>query len=341
MILLWGKFVRKNRMVKKIMKNKKPIVSIVIVNYNGKDLIKLILESVKEINFNHYYEVFVVDNNSTDDSQEYIKKNYPKVKLIQNKKNLGYSGINSALKYCKGEYILFLNNDMKLDKNCINKLIETIKSDKNVAMAVPKLINFYNKTLKSGGTWVSRAFYNGHIKGNGNETIKEIPYLGVGLIKKDYVDTFGYLFDPDYFIYAEDLDLSLRMRLLGYKTMFVPNAIIYHIHAATTKKGRKSNMTFLLERNLLITFFKILSLKNILLLMPYVFGMRIVGIAKDLLAFNVSNLIARLHAMIWILFNFNLIIKKRKETQKFRKVDDVFILKVFSEKYMFKEKFLI
>ena len=101
---------------KKIIKNKNPIVSIVIVNYNGKDLIKLILKSVEEINFN-YYEVLVVDNHSTDNSQKYIKKNHPKVKLIKNEKNLSYCGINSALRYCKGKYILFLNNDMNLDKN--------------------------------------------------------------------------------------------------------------------------------------------------------------------------------------------------------------------------------
>ena len=333
--------LEKNRMVKKIIKNKKSVVSIVIVNYNGKDLIKLILDSVKEINSNHYYEVFVVDNNSTDNSQEYIKKKYPKVKLIQNKKNLGYSGINSALKYCKGEYILFLNNDMKIDKTCISKLIETIKSDKNVAMAAPKLINFYNKTLKSGGTWVSRSFYNGHIKGNGNKMTKEIPYLGVGLIKKDYVDTFGYLFDPDYFIYAEDLDLGLRIRLIRKKIIFNPDAIIYHMHAVTTKKSKRYKMTFLLERNLLMTFFKILSTKNILLLFPYVFGMRALAITKDLLTFNISNFIARLRAIIWIFFNFGLIMKKRKHLQKIRKADDNYVLKIFTEKYLFKKKFLI
>ena len=208
-------------------------------------------------------------------------------------------------------------------------------------MAAPRLVNFYNKTLKSGGTWVSRAFYNGHIKGNGESNVKEIPYLGVGLIKKDFVDRFGYLFDSDYFIYAEDLDLGLRIRLNGKKTIFDPDAIIYHIHARTTEKISKSFPTYLMERNSLITFFKILSLKNIIFYLPYVFGIRLFAGIMDTLTLNFNNALARIKAILWIIFHINLIIKKRKETQKFRKADDKFILKVFSEKYLFKKKFIV
>src|SRR3989344_3466811 len=177
---------------------KKPLVSAVIVNYNGKSLLDVILKSIKKSTFKNY-EIIVVDNNSDDGSPEFVKKEHKNVKLVQNKKNLGYSGINSALKYCKGEYILFLNNDMEIDNKCISSLIKTLKSDKDCAMAAPKLVNYYDRNLKSGGTWVSRAFYNGHIRSEGNDTVKEIPYLGVGLIKKNFVDMYGYLFDPDYF----------------------------------------------------------------------------------------------------------------------------------------------
>ena len=246
-------------------------VLIVIVNYNGKNLLKILLKSISKSTYKNF-EAMIVDNGSRDGSQEFIKKNYKKIKLVQNKKNLIYSGINSSLKFCKCKYIMFLNNDMKLDKNCIKNLVKAIKMDENVAMAAPKLVNFYDKSLKSGGTWVSRTFYNGHIKAE-NGAIKEIPYLGVGLIKKDFVDMFGYLFDPDYLIYAEDLDLGLRIRLNGKKIVFEEKAIIYHVHNATMKNTKTYKATFLFERNSLITFFKVLSVKNILLLMPYVFLM--------------------------------------------------------------------
>lgn len=315
-----------------------PKVSIVIVNYNGKSFLGILLKSISKLSYKNY-EAIVVDNNSTDGSQEFIKKNYKKVKLVENKVNLGYSGINSAIKFCKGSYILFLNNDMELDKNSLTEIVKTIESDKDVVMVAPKLVNFYDKSLKSGGTWLSRAFYNGHIKGTGNENTKEIPYMGVGLIRKDFVDMFGYLFDPDYFIYGEDVDLGLRIRLTGKKVLFEPKSIIYHIHSATMQKQSKSFSTYLMERNLLITFFKNLELKNIVLFLPYIKLMRFVAIIKDILSLRLDLAFARLKALFWVLFNFNKILRKRGETKKFRKAGDDYVLKIFSEKYLFKEKF--
>ena len=311
-------------------------LSVVFVNYNGKDLLKAALDSV---NKNKDHEIIVVDNNSADGSVGFIRKNYKNVRIIENRKNLGYVGINSALPYCKGKYILFLNNDIKIENSCIKELLRVIEKDDRIGMAAPRLINYYNKKLKSSGTWVSRAFYSGHI-GN-NAVLEEIPYLGVGLIRKGIAMKFGYIFDPDYFIYAEDVDLGLRMRLLGYKAAFAPKAVIYHLHASTTKKFGSSKTTFLLERNLLMTFFKILSLKSILLFLPYVFLVRLFAIVKDVLTFNFRNAFSRIMAVFWVIFNFNIIYEKRKSIQKLRKADDRFILEAFSEKYLFKKPVLI
>jgi len=320
------------------MKNQ--LVSILIVNYNEKSLLKPILDSIDKSSFKKY-EIIAIDNNSTDGSQDFIRKNYRYVKIIQNKENLGYSGINSALKHCKGRYILFLNNDIEIDKGCIKSLIKAIESDKDAAMAAPRLVNFYNKKLKSNGTWVSRAFYNGHIKENGKNYPKEMPYLGVGLIRKDFVDMFGYLFDKDYFIYAEDLDLGLRIRLSGKKVLFEPKAVMYHMHAVTTQKAGRAFTTFLMERNLLMTFFKILSVKNVVLYLPYVLLARLAAIAKDILSFQLTTAFSRIKAVFWVLFNFSLISKKRIEIQKFRKADDSYIFQVFNEKHLFMPKFIV
>ena len=311
-----------------------PKVSIVIVNYNGKNLLQPLLKSISKSAYRGY-EIIIVDNNSADGSRELIKK-YKNIKLVENKKNLGYSGINSALKYCKGKYILFLNNDMELDRNCIGNLVSAVESRKNIAMAAPKLVNFYDKSLKSGGTWVSRAFYNGHIKGNGKKSKMEIPYLGVGLIRKNIVEDFGYLFDPDYFIYAEDLDLGLRLRLAGKKVLFEPNAIMLHMHAATARKSSKSFTTFLMERNLLTTFLKIFSPENIIIFTPYVLAMRLLAVFRDMITLDFPSAFARLKAVFWVAFNLNFILKKRKAAQGMRKADDRFILEVFSEKHLLK-----
>lgn len=316
---------------------KEPKVSIVIVNYNGKGLLRHILKSISELNYGNY-ETIVLDNKSTDGSQDFIKKS-KNVKLVENPSNMGYSGINSAIRHCKGQYIFFLNNDLELDKNSLKELAKTMESDKDAAMAAPKVVNFYDRSLKSGGTWLSRAFYSGHITGTGKEKTMEIPYMGVCLIRKDFVEMFGYLFDPDYFIYGEDVDLGLRIRLSGKKVLFEPKSMIYHIHSATMQKQSRSFSTYLMERNLMITFFKNLELKNIALFLPYAILMRLAAIINDILALRPDLAFARLKAMLWVLLNFNKILKKRKETQKFRKKGDSYILKVFSEKYLFKARF--
>ena len=315
-----------------------PLVSALIVNYNGKEIIENVIRALMNQSYRHV-EILVIDNNSTDGSQDMIKRKYKNIKLIENKKNLGYCGINSGLGVCRGKYILFLNNDMGMDKNCVNELVKTAELSDDVAMAAPRLVNFYDKNLKSGGTWLSRAFYNGHIKGSGKKLKREIPYLGVGLIRKDFVDMFGHLFDNDYFIYGEDVDLGLRIRLAGKKVMFEPKSVMYHMHSATMQKKSKSFSVFLMERNLITTFFKIFSLNNIILFLPYALFLRMVAIIKDILTLRFDLAFARLKAILYVLFNFNFIIQKRQETQKFRKVNDDYILKVFSENYLFKEKF--
>tara|TARA_Y100000031_G_scaffold122562_1_gene137479 strand:- start:1809 stop:2099 length:291 start_codon:yes stop_codon:yes gene_type:complete len=96
-----------------------------------------------------------------------------------------------------------------------------------------------------------------------------------------------------------------------------------------------------MEKNLLTTFFKILSIKNIFLFLPYVFFMRLFAILRDVVKFNFDDTLARLKAIFWILFNFNFIMKKRRDIQKIRKVDDNYILKIFREKPLFKLKFIV
>jgi len=316
-------------------------VSIVIVNYNGKDLLEKVIASIKSSKFKDY-EIIVLDNASTDNSKDFLRKKFPKITLVENKSNLGYSGINNAIKYCKGKYILFLNNDMEIEKNCIGILVKALESDDSIGMTAPKLVNYYDKNLISGGTWLSRAFYNGHIRGNRRSKNRLIPYLGVGLIRKTIIDTYGYLFDPDYFIYGEDVDLGLRIRLLNKKIVFVGNAIIYHLHAETTKQNFKSSKTtYLMERNLLVSFFKNMPLSRIIFYSPYVLFLRTVAMVKDIVTFNFSELFSRVKAVLWIVFNFNEILSKRKKTQMHRKADTNFILEIFSEKYLYKKKFLV
>ena len=327
------------------MKAKKnvPFVSLLVVNYNGEDILKLCFPSLKKLNYpKNRYEIIVVDNGSTDGSVQFLKKKYPDVKVVQNKKNLGYVGINLGLKYCKGEYIYFLNNDLILQKNCLHYLVQGIQKDSSIGMVAHDGINYYNKKIVSGGTWASRTMYCGHNPIEDKKDVKEIPYMGCGIIRKSVIEAYGYLFDPDYFIYAEDFDLGLRIRLLGMKTILVKRARCYHLHSFTMKRvSNPSRNTFLLERNLLTTFFKIFSLKTIILLFPLVLAARILNIIKDALRLNFKNGFARLLSVLWVLCHFRAISIKRANTQKLRKVKDTYILRIFSEKYVLKKPYLV
>jgi GT2 family glycosyltransferase len=312
-----------------------------IVSYNEKQILKALIDSILKSRYKNF-EIIVVDNASTDGTKELLNKKYPKVKVVENETNLAYSGINSGIKYCSGKYILFLNNDMVIDKNCISALVKSIESSSSVGMAAPKLVNYYDRKLVSGGTWLSRAFYNGHIKGNNRSSKMIIPYLGVGLIRKSIVDEYGYLFDPDYFIYGEDVDLGLRIRLLGKEILFVNDALLYHMHAVTSIKHIKSlKMTYLMERNLLTSFFKNLLLSRIFLYFPYMLLLRIVAMGRDIVLFNFGGFFARLKAILWVVVNFFKILSKRRETQVHRKAATRFILEIFSEKYLYKKKFIV
>jgi len=154
-------------------------VSLIILNYNGKKLLKIILDSVKKLNFKGNIEVIVVDNNSTDGSREFLGKNYPHVKIAKNDKNLGTSGTNSGLTLAKGKYIFFLNNDIELEKNSLKILYDALENDPSIGVAAPKSINYYDRNVQSGGYWISRSFYAGHYLSDGNENPTEVPYAGI------------------------------------------------------------------------------------------------------------------------------------------------------------------
>jgi len=219
----------------------------------------------------------------------------------------------------------------------IQQQFERRDKNEDIAQVAPKYYNFFNhKRIDLAGTWLSRSFYSGTFKDDtlGNK-ITEIPYIGTGLVRTSIIRKLGYLFDEDYFIYGEDVDLGLRIRLLGYKIAYAPQSIVYHVGSVSQKIHKQHYLTFLMERNLLTTFFKILSLKNIIVLLPYAILMRLAAMLRDIFTLKFLNAVARLKALVWILFNFAFVMKKRKQTQKLRKVSDKWLFRLFSEKHLF------
>ncbi|MBN4049062.1 glycosyltransferase family 2 protein [archaeon AH-315-M20] len=315
-------------------------ISFVVLSHNDGEVVMNAVKSIKKLKTKYRFNIFVVDNGSKDDTPDIVKKTFKDINVIKLPKNIGTAAYDKAIKKSKSKYIYFTGCDIEVKNDMLDKLVDFLEKNEDIVQAAPKFVDFHNrKKIDVGGTWLSRSFYSGIFKDNtlGNKNI-EIPYVGTGLIRADFIKKFGYLFDNDYFFYGEDVDLGLRIRLLDFKIYYVPKAIVYHIGSASRKIHKPSYLTFLMERNLLRTFFTSLSIKNIVLLEPYVFLMRFIAIIRDIITLKFTDAFARIHAIFWIILNFSLIMKKRQIIQKMRKVDDKILFKLFSEKYLFKSR---
>ena len=224
---------------------KNPFISILVLNYNGKHLLADCLTSISNQNFNDC-ELIVVDNNSSDGSIEYIKESFPKAKLVQNPENFGFAkGNNAGIKVCEGEWIFFLNNDTVLEENCLSILAEHIKDRKSQQLIFAPLMlkASFPEQIDSAGD----ALYPwGYACRHASEKITAA-CCGAAVFNRGLLEKLKG-FDEDFFLYYEDIDLSLRARRLGAKISLVPQSRVLHKGSATV--GKKNSLSlYYIERN--------------------------------------------------------------------------------------------
>ena len=254
-------------------------VYIIVLNWNGKDDTIECIKSLQKINYSNY-KIVVVDNGSEDDSVSEIKKQFSEVRIIENKKNLGFAGGNNVgIKYAidnGADYVLLINNDTTVEENFLSELIEMGESDKKIGILGSK-IYFYsepNRIWFAGGkvNWLKNKGTHIGLDQTDDEQYdrtKETDYL-TGcclLIKREVVEKIGVLAE-DYFLYYEDTDFSLRTKNIGYKCIFVPRSKIYHKISRSTKPG-SSNYIYYHTRNGLVLAKRNGSLLNKIVLYPY------------------------------------------------------------------------
>jgi GT2 family glycosyltransferase len=201
-----------------------PLVSIVILNWNGRDFLKDCVKSVAETNYpKELIETIVVDNGSTDGSADEVKQMYPQTKLIKNRSNLGFcAGNNIGVKHSRGSLIIFLNNDTIVDKNWIKDLLIRAKGPDvgvigcRIYYPGTNVIQSIGFCMKWVGFWETMG--SGYEDTGQFNHIEQVDFVsGAALaIKREVVDKIG-LFDPDFFAYCEDLDLCYRVKKAGYK----------------------------------------------------------------------------------------------------------------------------
>lgn len=323
--------------------NNLPFVSVVIVNYNGRELLKSCLPSFRKLEYpGERYEVIVVDNNSSDDSISFLEKEFPWVKIITSKRNLGWGGgINYALPYANGDYIAVVNNDMEAHPLWLIELVNVITSDSKIGFCGSKTLDFHNRNLiDCDGPRFSRFCYVGKSRmgelDDGDGEIREIPYRAVGLFRKELFKVVGN-YDESYFIHYDDVDIMLRAWICGYKIMYVPSSILYHKLSSSSGLLKAPRTVFLIERNSLMMFFKIYSFKNIILYLPFVAISRMLYVVRDLIMIRPIVALSRLKAMLWVMQNINPILDIRREVQSKRKLPDSIFLKISIESQLWRK----
>lgn len=222
----------------------KPLITIIVSNLNGMTL-NLLEDCMKSLMNPDYpnWELLVVDNQSTDNSVAYLEKLFEKkanCRVIKNTKNMYSQGLNLGAQCAKGEYLAYFNNDVAIKEGYFQELIKQFGNDKTLGIAQGKLLNYFDrKKIDSAGETMDK-YGNPITIGAGEKDEgqydKEEEILSTSgsacMIRKSLFEKLG-MYDPDYGIGYEDMDLALRARRLGYKVKRFPKAVVYHKRAST------------------------------------------------------------------------------------------------------------
>ena len=255
----------------------KKLVSINILTYNGEKLIGPCLKSVLKQTYANL-EILIIDNGSKDGTIKKVKSQKSKAKIIENEQNLGFSaGHNIGIRKSMGEYILCLNQDVVLDKDFVKYAVEAMEKNNRIAAVQGKLYKIKSQKLKVKSiidTTGLVIFKNRRVVNRGQGTEDKGQYnkteeiFGVDGAAPLYcrkaledVKIDNEYFDEDFFCYKEDVDLAWRMRLYGWKAIYEPKAIAYHLRGAG-EKAVKNYVSVIQQRKNLSKFAKFYSFKN-------------------------------------------------------------------------------
>ncbi len=311
------------------------LVSVIIVNWNGRSFLKDCLDAITHVSYSNI-EIIFVDNASVDDSADFVRKNYPSLKIFVNEENLGVGGgFEIGMKKAMGQAILLLNTDAIVPKKILATLTKVLYSNKKIGAVQPKLVlSPSKKQIDSIGCLF---LGNGDLYHIGRERDPNLPEYNKQmeifstkgacmLIKKEVVDKTG-LFDGDFFAYFEDTDFCIRILLAGYTIVYDPTETVYHKGGATSKSIMHTNILFHSYKNRIYSYLKNFSIKYILRVMPLMLCMYQVACFGYIITGRFTYALAVERGILWNVINIQSILKKRKFVQEhIRKIsDDEFI----------------
>lgn len=277
----------------------KPLVTVVILNYNGRNYLQQFLPSVIAGTYGHM-RIIVADNGSTDDSVAFVKANFKEVELLLLAENYGFAGgYNRALANIEADYFVLLNSDVEVLPGWIEPVITLMEKNLQVAACQPKILSFHNKEqfeyAGAAGGWLDvlgypfsrgRVFDDCEWDTHQFDDVTNIFWAsGAALFIRANVFKEANGFYEFFFAHMEEIDLCWRMQNMGYQISYCPHSIVYHVGGGTLPKGN-SRKVFLNFRNNLIMLQKNLPLSESLWKLPLRFGLDALFAWKNLLNGN-------------------------------------------------------
>lgn len=318
----------------------KPLVSIIILNYNAGDLLLECVESILNTRYNNY-EILVVDNASKDNSHKRCKEKFPIVNIIENTENLGYcEGNNVGIRLAKGTYVVILNPDTIVDPDWLDGLIQRYEMYGEGLYQPKFLTTSDHNVLMSSGNMI-QIFGFGYSRGKGQIDTKqfekhEVVGFASGTCLFTHIDVIKKIgmFDSFLFAYLDDMDLGWRALLLGIRSHYIPESIVYHPPEGFSFKW--SNYKFyLLERNRLYCLFTHYSHSTLFKMSPALF---LTELAIILFYLKKRMIRQKINGYVDIIKNRQQIKKRYHEIQKTRIISDKEIIKNFQDRIYVPEK---
>ena len=312
--------------------NEKSLISIIVLNYNAGELLLNCINSLKKSTYQNI-EILVVDNISSDGSHTKCKKQFPDIKLIQNRKNLGYCGGNNVgIKEAKGEFIVILNPDTIVEENWLDEMFNAF-NEFGDGLYQPKIISLNESDIIQSTGNMIHAFGFGFARDKGKKIIEkkeEIEKIGYAsgtclFTTKKVLEKVGLL-DEFLFLYNDDLDLGLRAAQIGINSYYVPKSKIFHAESYSLKWSAKK--FYWLERNrkyCLKTHYSKDTYKKMS------FSLMLVDLSVWLFYISKGFLNAKIRAELDILKNKKIIENKYLELEKKKIISDKELIKKFPD----------
>jgi len=311
-----------------------PAVSVVVVNWNGKHLLDKCLGLLERQTLGDA-EILLIDNGSTDGSVAYVREHFPEVEVVSLSENRGFAGGNNiGIRAAHGEYIALLNNDAQPESYWLEALVHALEAHPEVGFCASKMLRADNpRVIDTAGD----VFYDYGVGGkrgmdqlDGPEFSKT-EYVfgacaGAAIYRRSMLEDIG-LFDEDFFLYDEDIDLSFRAQLRGYKCLYVPQARVYHQVAATTGWGSPLSVYYS-RRNMLYVLLKNMPMS---LMLRYLGQMLLYLLAGDIIYSLTGYLEAVARARVDNLKMLRKMLAKRRRIQKTRRVPDAYIQSILTK----------